>query len=114
MSLLFATPYLAAWIVAIVLSVIMLKRGGGRAERFLLVGSCLMLAQKLINVPVSTVIQLQIIPSLMEQGWSIVKAAMIHSYTGLFFGLMSLAGIVCLVYAFWIKFRVKSNANPQS
>jgi len=110
-SLLFATPYLVAWIVAIVLSVVMLRRGGGRAERFLLVGSCLMFAQKLILVPVSTVTQLLIIPSLLEEGWSIVKASMILSYVGLFFGLMGLAGIVCLVYAFWIKFKVKSNAS---
>ncbi len=110
-SLLFASPYLAAWIVAIILSVIMLRRGGGRAERFLLAGSCLMFAQKLFVVPVSTVTQLLVIPSLLERGWIVQRASMVLSYIGLFFGLFSLAGIVCLVYAFWIKFKVKSSES---
>ena len=110
-SLLFAAPYLAAWIAAIVLSVIMLRRGGGRAERFLLAGSCVMLAQKLFNVSASTVTQLLIIPSILERGWSRAMAASMLSYISVFFGLVSLAGIVCLVYAFWIKFKVKSDAS---
>ncbi len=108
-----AAPYLAAWIAAIVLSVIMLRRGGGRAERFLLAGSCVMLAGKLFSVPVSSVIQLLVIPSLIEKGWSIQRAAMVLSYNGLFFGLVSMAGIICLVYAFWIKFKVKSGEYAQ-
>ena len=111
MSLLFATPYLAAWITAIVLSIIMLRRGGGRAEKFLLAGSCVMLAQKLLSIPVTSVWHLLIIPSLLEKGWSGVIAASVLSYIGIFFGLVSLAGIICLVYAFWIKFKVKSNAS---
>ena len=107
-KLLFATPYLAAWIAAIVLSVIMLRRGGGRAEKFLLAGSCVMFAQKLCNVTVSTVTQLLIIPSLLERGWSSPTAVSVLSYINVFFGLVSLVGIIFLVYAFWIKFREKS------
>ncbi|MFC1939110.1 hypothetical protein ACFLXO_00275 [Chloroflexota bacterium] len=113
MNLLFATPYLAAWITAIVLSVIMLRRGGGRAEKFLLAGSCMMLAEKMLTVPLSAVINLQIIPSLLEKGESYQNIAVINTYTRLFFGLVSLAGIVCLVYAFWIKFKVRANAHSQ-
>ena len=65
-GLIMAAPQLAAWSVAITVAVIMLRRGGGRAERFLLSGF------------------------------------------NLFRGLVGLVGILCLVYAFWIKFRVKS------
>ncbi len=98
-----AAPYLAAWIAAIVFSVIMLRRGGGRAERFLLTGSCLMLAGKLFSVP--TVL---IVPLLVGSGWSTDRALPMLSGFGFFLGLISLAGIMCLVYAFWIKFKVKS------
>ena len=111
MSLLFATPYLAAWITAIVLSAIMLRHGGGRAERFLLAGSCVMLAQKLFSVPASVVTQLLIIPSLLERGWSRAIASSVLSSINVFFGLVSLVGIICLVYAFWIKFKVKSRES---
>ena len=99
-----AAPYLAAWIAAIVFSVIMLRRGGGRAERFLLTGSCLMLANKLFSVP--TVL---IVPLLVGSGWSTDRVLPILSGVGLLLGLVSLAGIVCLVYAFWVKFEVKAN-----
>ena len=101
-----AAPYLAAWIAAIVLSVIMLRRGGGRAERFLLIGSCLMLASKLFNVP--TVL---IVPLSVDGGWGTDGALPVFSGVNLFLGLISLAGIVCLVYAFWIKFKVKSSES---
>ena len=99
-------PYLVAWIAAIVFSVIMLRRGGGRAERLLLTGSCLMLASKLLSVP--TVL---IVPLLVGSGWSTDRALPMLSGVGLFLGLVGLAGIVCLVYAFWIKFKVKANAT---
>ncbi len=103
-SLIPTAPYLAAWIVAIVFSAIMLRRGGGRAERFLLTGSCLMLASTLFRSVASAVIQVLFI----QKGWDALRVATVLSYNGLFFGLVSLAGIVCLVYAFWIKFKVKS------
>ena len=36
-------PYLAAWTVAVILAVIMVRRGGRKAEKLLLAGSSLML-----------------------------------------------------------------------
>lgn len=104
-----AAPYLAAWIAAIVLSVIMLRRGGGRAERFLLAGSCMMLAGTLFRSIASAVIQVLFI----QKGWDALRVATVLSYNGLFFGLVSMAGIICLVYAFWIKFKVKSGEYDQ-
>ena len=103
-----ATPYLAAWIAAIVFSRIMLRRGGGRAERFLLIGSCVMLAGKLLSVPAAL-----IVPLLIDSGWSPLRALPVFSGFSFFLGLISLAGIVCLVYAFWIKFKVKSGEYSQ-
>ena len=40
-------PYLAAWTVAVTLAVIMVRRGGGKAEKLLLAGSSLMLVYSL-------------------------------------------------------------------
>lgn len=42
-------PFLAAWIVVIVLASLMLRRGGGKAERFLVAGASLMLAKTLFG-----------------------------------------------------------------
>ena len=105
-GLIMAAPYLVAWIVAIIVAVIMLRRGGHRAERFLLAGSCLMLTTSLLSVPIYA-----IVPWLVEGGASRVEAVSVISGVHLFLGLVSLVGIVCLVYAFWIKFKVKSNAS---
>ena len=102
-GLITAAPYLVAWIVAIIVAVIMLRRGGGRAERFLLSGSCLMLVSTLFTVPMPA-----IAPWLVEGGASRVEAASVISGFNLFRGLVGLVGILCLVYAFWIKFKVKS------
>ena len=105
-SLIMSTPYLVAWIVAIIVAVVMLRRGGGRAEGFLLTGSCLMLASRLFSVPT-----ILIVPLLLDNGWSTARALSVLSGVGLFLGLVGLAGIVCLVYAFWIKFKVKSRES---
>ena len=102
-GLLNAAPALVGWIAAIVIAVIMLRRGGGRAERFLLSGSCLMLVSTLFTVPIAA-----IAPWLVEGGASRVEAASVLSGFNLFRGLIGLAGILCLVYAFWIKFKVRS------
>lgn len=107
-SLIPAAPYLAAWIAALVFSVIMLRRGGGRAERFLLAGSCVMLAGKLFSVPAAL-----IVPWLIDSGWRPDRALPVFSGFSFFLGLISLAGIVCLVYSFWIKFKVKLGEYSQ-
>ena len=102
-GLITAAPGLVAWIVAIVVAVIMLRRGGGRAERFLLSGSCLMLVSTLFTVPMAA-----IVPWLVEGGASRVEAASVLSGFNLFRGLVGLAGILCLVYAFWVMLKVRS------
>ena len=105
-SLIGSVPYLVAWIVAIVLSVIMLQRGGGRAERFLLAGSCVMFTERLFSTPISVIM----VPWLHDIGLHIQSTALVLSGVRFFFGVVSLAGIVCLVYAFWVKFKFKSDA----
>ena len=105
-SLIPAAPYLAAWSASVVFSTIMIRRVGGRAEHLLLTGSCLMLASKLCSVPA-----VLITPLLINSGWNTNRALPVLSGFNLFTGLISLAGIVCLVYSFWIKFQVKPSES---
>ena len=106
-SLLFRSPILLAWIVGIVIAARMLKRGGGKAERLLLIGCSLMFAENLIS-PFSTVLITWLIA---EQAVPVQRAAFIGGITGIPLGIISLAGIVCLVYAFWTRWRTKSAAT---
>jgi len=99
---------LVGWIVVVVLATIMLRRGGGRAECFLLAGASLMLLQSLITtltVALSTWL-------IVDWGMANVEAASVLGMFGLIRGLVGLAGIICLVYAFWIRFKARSTPKP--
>jgi len=100
-GLLASAPAIVAWTVAVVLAAIMLGRGGARAERLLLTGACLMLLASILAIPASVLgIWLHI-----DREMTSVQTASWLSIYGLGRGIISLAGIVCLVYAFWLKFR---------
>ena len=101
--------YLVAWIIAVFFAVKMVRHKEGRAERFLLVGASLMLVNSMVT---STAAALR--------PWLVVWLAQIENTPGpasippLFLaiealrGCIFLAGIVCLVYAFWIKFKART------
>lgn len=102
-----SAPSLVGWIVAVVLATVMLRRGGGRAERFLLAGASLMLVQSLIAIP-TTALSIWL---TVDRGMANVEAASMLSIFGLVRGCIGLAGIICLVYAFWVKFRLGKGAE---
>ena len=97
------SPFLAGWIAVIILAVLMLRRGGGRAERFLVAGASLKLVSNLLNIPAAA-----IVPWLIQGGASITYANSVASGYGIFHGVISMAGITCFIYAFWVKFKVMS------
>jgi len=94
---------LAAWIVGVVFAVKMVRQKGGRAERFLLAGACLMLLASILVIPTSAFGTWLRIDREMTN----VQIALWLSIFDLIRGIISLAGIVCLVYAFWQKFKTK-------
>jgi len=96
-----SAPALVGWIVAVVLAAIMLRRGGARAERFLIIGACLMLLASILAIPTSALS----IWLLAGREMTNVQAASWLSIFGLVRGLIGLAAIICLVYAFWVKFK---------
>ena len=106
-SFLFQSPVLIAWIVAIIISIRILNRGGGKAERFLLIGSSLMLAQSLIN-PFTTVLMQWF---TVEHRGDIQSIGLISGLVNIPLAIISLAGIVCLVYAFWTRWKTYSAAQ---
>ena len=93
------TPNLAGWIVVIILATIMLRRDGGRAERFIIAGASLKLFSNLLNIPAAA-----IVPWLIHGGATITDATLTDSIYGMLRGVVSMVGIICLVYAFWVKF----------
>lgn len=96
-------PNLAGWVAVIVLAAIMLRRGGGRAERFIIAGAGLKLLNSLLNIPAAA-----IVPWLIGGGNSIDYVNSVASAFGILRGVVSMAGIICLVYAFWVKFRARN------
>lgn len=101
-ALLGSIPILLAWLVGIVLAVRMLRRGGGKAETLLLAGCSLMFVAQIA----SPFLRGLTIWLVAEHG--ITRA----SASGLAFSLpisiLSMAGIVCLVLAFWFRWRTKA------
>jgi hypothetical protein len=93
-------PALAGWTAVIVLAAIILRRRGGRAERFLVAGASLKLLSSLLAVPAAG-----IAPWLLHGGASIDYANSVVTCFGVLRGVVSMAGIICLVYAFWVKFN---------
>ena len=96
-------PSLAFWIAVIVLVAIMLRRGGGRAERFLIAGASLKIISNLLNIPT-----VAIVPWLVSRGYRMDNAASLVEYYGIFINVVGMAGIICLIYAFYVKFEARN------
>ena len=95
-------PELVAWLFGVVTAVVMVRRGGVRAEKLLLAGCSMMFIIALAGPFLSGLVQ-----SLMfEEGMSNVSRAQTMSlYVSLPRGILGLAAFICLVCAFWIRFR---------
>ena len=95
-------PMLLAWLVGIVLAVRMLRRGGGKAEKLLLAGCSLMFVAQIAT------------PFLRGLTvWLVAEYGMTRAGTsGLVISLptsiLSMAGIVCLIFAFWMRWKSKA------
>lgn len=94
-------PSLVLWIVVIILAVIMMRRGGSRAERFLVAGASLKILSNLLGIPASV-----IMIWLLHEGYSAAYRSSATLGYGIFCKAIGMAGIICLVYAFWVKFKM--------
>ena len=102
-SLMGSAPALALWIAVVIFAAVMLRRGGGRAERFLIAGAGLKIISNLLILP-----SFAIRNWLMQEGYSMDSANSVISGYGIFCKVVGMAGIICLVYAFWVKFKARN------
>ncbi len=95
------SPIIAAWIIGIIIAARMFRRGGGPAERLLLIGCCLMLGEKIFS-SFKSVLHLWY---YAEHEVSASEMGTFSMYTAIPLSLLMLAGIVCLVVAFWKRWQ---------
>lgn len=103
LSLITSIPVLLAWLVGIVLAVIMLRRGGGRAEKLLLIGCSLLFVSQIVR-PFLTALAMWLVANSEVTR---VQAASTAGLLRLPLSILDMAGIVCLLFAFWFRWRVK-------
>ena len=94
-------PALLLWIAVIVLAAILLRRSGDRAERFLIAGASLKIISNLLGLAAFAILH-----GLIGRGYSMAYANSVVFGYGIFCNVVGMAGIICLVYAFWVKFTV--------
>ncbi len=103
-SLAGTAPALLLWIAVVVFGAVMLRRGGGRAERFLIAGASLKIISNLLGIPAAFLTFW-----LIDRGYSTVYAISAASGYSTFCNIVGMAGIICLVYAFWVKFKARDS-----
>ena len=103
-SLLRHIPELLAWLCGIVFAVLMVRRDSGKAEKLFLAGCSLMFVIQIARPVLSELVQ----SLISKQGMSnIVIARTMGLAINLPFSILAIAGLVCLVYAFWLRFMVR-------
>ena len=102
-SLLGQIPEFLAWLVGIVLATFMVRQGGGKAEKLLLVGCSLMFVASLVSPLLGELVQWL----RSEEGMSNIATAQTMGLVYLPLAVLDIAALVCLIWAFWLKFWVK-------
>lgn len=98
-----ASPSLIFWIAVVVLATMLLRRRRVKAEKCLLAGAVVMLVSSLLTIP-----GVAIVPYLVGKGATMTEASSAAWSLNLLRSIIGMAGIICLVYAFWIKFNQKA------
>jgi len=104
-----SAPAIALWIAVIIYGTTKLSHGGGRAERFLIAGGSIKLITNLLDAA-----NLFIVPWLFHLGHDTEYFGTVSNSYIIFRNIISMAGILCLLYAFWVKFNVKKVAETSS
>ena len=98
-------PAYIVWIFGIVMAVIMLRRGGKGGVKLLLAGCILMFVSALVSPFIRTIINAWLVAD------DIRIAARTMSLVNIPVTIVSTAGIICLVIAFWKQFWRKKGAS---
>jgi hypothetical protein len=98
-----SAPAMALWIAVIVYGAVKLNSGGGRAERFLIAGGSVKLIGNFLGLA-----NIFFGAWLFHRGYDISSISNVVSIAR---NIVSMAGILCLIYAFWVKFKMKKDAE---
>ena len=100
----------AVWIIPLIAGLIMVKRGGEKPERFFLAGSASMVLNHLVTMIGRIHTQLIIMGRLSSDSNTTLAARIgtVNIVYSVFTSLLFLAGMVSLVYAFWLRFKKKA------
>jgi hypothetical protein len=90
-------PEIVLWITALIFAAMMLKRGGGRAEKLFLSGCVLMVLYTLLDLFMGAWF------AIASNNGSVRQMVILRSLSS----IPSLAGLICLTIAFVMKFWVK-------
>ncbi len=101
-----SAPAMALWIAVIIYGAIKLRRGGGRAERVLIAGGSIKLFGNLLGL-----LYIFLGPWLFYNGTGTDYISTINSGNAIFRSVISMAGILCLLYGFWLKFKTKKEVE---
>jgi hypothetical protein len=98
-------PELIAWAVGVIMAVIMVRRGGLKAEKLLLAGCGLMLLAPLTGI----LLHGWLLELIREQDRSYIELMRHAAWVAfnIIVSLLSLAGLVCLIWAFLSRFSPK-------
>lgn len=104
-SLMRHAPELLGWLAGMVFAVRMVRRGGGKAEKLFLSGCSLVfliqLAFPFLTGLVWWLIHERGISRALASGLAVSLPA----------GVLGTAGLVCLVYAFWLRFWIRKQES---
>ena len=98
-------PVLLMWLAGIALSVLMIRRGGAKAEKLLLAGCAVKFTEHIYGAFVPSVAAYMMSEPFRAGRETPLNPGlpyMIFMWIGV---ALSLAGFVCLILAFWTKFR---------
>lgn len=95
------------WIGTLIFGIVMLRRGGGKPERFFITGASLNILGTILRI---LGIYFPVWFHIKDYGSDTMKS--ITFGTGLVIDIISALGVICLLYAFWLKFI--NHRNNQS
>ena len=92
------------WIGTLIFGIVMLRRGGGKPERFFITGAALNILGTIHRIPIG---YFPIWLTGREYGSEAMRS--ITFGVGLFINIVSALGVMGLIYAFWLKFNNYKN-----
>ena len=95
------TPILIFWIAVLIFAVVMLRRGGGRAEKYFIIGVSVKILGNILGI-FRFGVAVWISPLHPVPASDVIS--IITAYD-IFIRIISMAGLLLLFYAFWLKFN---------